>query len=164
MRGGKIVSRISRRARVLYIDVLFSEKQVSRVNLVQNVFKVVRITVCDYNVRDFFEFVEVSYNATVEKTIFFHSRLVNDDFYSFRLYSFHNALNGRLTEIIAVCFHRKAVNPDDFRVLLYDLLRDEILSRRVCFDDRRNKILRNVRVIRAKLLCIFRQAISAVSE
>ena len=69
-----------------------------------------------------------------------------------------------MTEIIASRLHRKAVNTDGLRIFRDYLIGDKILSCTVSRYDRRNDILRNAIVVCEKLLRIFRQAVTSVTE
>ena len=60
-----------------------------------------------------FESVQVvHYLAAEEGAAVFQCRLVDDYFRAFCLYPLHHALDAGLAEVIAVRFHRQAVNAD----------------------------------------------------
>ena len=141
-----------------------SEIEIAGINFIRNIRKVGRKTIGDNHVALAFELLYIPYHAAVEKRIFFKRRFVYDDLYALCLDSLHHALNGRLTEVVAVCLHRKAVNPDDFRLAGDNLIGDKVFTRRIGVYDSRYKVLRHVRIVGAKLLCVFGQAVAAVPE
>ena len=55
----------------------------------------------------------IDYLATEESAAVFKCRLVDDNLCSLCFDAFHDSLNGRLAEVIAILFHREAIDSDD---------------------------------------------------
>ena len=82
---------------------LVSSEQVARVDLVGHVVKAGVVAVGDDGLALALEGFEVAHNATAEEGgAVGKGGLVDDDFGSLSLDAFHDALNGRLAEVVAV--------------------------------------------------------------
>ena len=95
-----------------------------------------RRAVCDYDVALLFKFFKVFNYFRIKKIAAAVRRFVDDDPYALRFDALHNALNRRLTEIIAVRFHRQTVHADRLRLFCDYPIGDKIFARLVRFDDR----------------------------
>ena len=120
------------------------------------------------------EGVQIVYDfASKESGAVLQSRLVDDHSCTLCLDTLHDALDGRLAEVVGVGLHRQAVDTYNtfFLIrlietisvaitiisrLMQHLVRYKILSCTVAFDNSRHHVLRNVLVVCQELLGIFR--------
>ena len=108
--------------------------------------------------------------------------LVNDNSGSLGLDALHDTLDGRLPEVVGICFHGQAVHTDDdvFLSALFvagvrlavavsagdfqNAVGDEVLSGAVCLDDRFDEVFGHILIVGEQLLGIFWQAVTAVAK
>ena len=159
---------------------LISAEQIAGVDLVRNIIENSVVAVGNDGIRTFLEFLDViDHQRAEEGRSVLQRRFVDNDSCALRLDALHHALNGALTEVITVGFHRQAVHANGQRTFLIGIphgiggiisralqhaVGNEILAGAVGFHNRLHHILRHVLIIGEKLLGVFRQAISAIAE
>ena len=130
-----------------------------------------------------FEFLQIIDHAAAEEgASVFQGRLIDHDRGAFGLDPLHNALDRRLTEIVAVALHGEPVDTDRDAPLpvflgagialavavgagdFQDSVGDKVLPGTVAFYNGLNQVFRDIPVICQKLLGVLRQAVSAVPE
>ena len=93
---------------------LISSKYVSCINFLLYIIQTSVIPVGDNRLALCFESVQVVHHLAAEEgAAIFKCRLVDDYFRTFGFHPLHHALDRGLAEVIAVRFHRQAVNTDD---------------------------------------------------
>ena len=100
----------------------------------------------------------------MEKFIVFQRRFVNDDLDAFRLDAFHDTLYSGSAEIIGMALHGQPIDANDTGIFGNNRIGNMIFPRAVGRNNSRNQILRYILIVGQKLLCIFWQAVSTISE
>ena len=120
--------------------------------------------------------------GTEEGRSVFQSGFIYDNGGALGLDALHDTLDGRLPEVVGICFHGQAVHTDDdvFLSALFvagvrlavavsagdfqNAVGDKVLSRAVCLDDRFDEVFGHVLIVGEQLLGIFWQAVTAVAK
>ena len=165
-----------------YQCFLVPPKNVSRVYLVFYIIQACIIAVGDDGLAAGFEFLQViDHPAAEEGAAVCKGRFVDDHFGALRLDPLHHSLDAALAEVVAVRLHRQAVNPYRAALLLCRVVvpavvvvvvarlgehavSDEVLTSAVAVNYRLDQVLRDVSVVRKKLLRVLRKAVAAVAE
>lgn len=74
------------------------------------------MAVGDDDIADLFKLIEIADDAGVEKLFLVQRRLVDHDLDPFGFDALHDPLDGRGAEVVASCFHDKAIDADGFIV------------------------------------------------
>ena len=160
---------------------LIPSKQVSRIYFLLHVFEAFVEAVGDDGAALGLEGGEVVHHAAAEEGgAVVEGGFVDDDLRALGLHALHDALDGRLAEVVGVALHRQAVHADDaFARLLAVLVvarivvpaclaqhgvGDVVLARAVALDDGGHHVLRHVGVVGQELLGVLGQAVAAVAE
>lgn len=154
-------------------------EQVAGVDLLLYIIKAAVIAVGNDGLTPLFERFEVVYHLAAEEgRAILQRRLVDDDGRALGLDPLHDALNGRLPEVVGVRLHGQAVDADDAgllfpRVVLVLLpiavvarhlkhpVGDKVLAGAVGLHDSLDEVLGHVGVVGEKLLCVLGQAVAA---
>ena len=154
---------------------LISSKYVSRIYFLLHVFEAFVEAVGDDGADLGLEGCEVVHHAAAEEGgAVVEGGFVDDDFRALGFHALHDALDGRLTEVVGVALHRQAVHADDaFASLLAVLVvarmvvpaclaqhgvGDVVLARTVALDDGGHHVLGHVGIVGQELLVVFGQA------
>ena len=168
-------------ARVTVVSV--SAEDVSCVYLALDVIEGRIIAVGDDAAAHILEFLQVVDDlGAKEGRSVLERGLINDNSGSLGLDALHDALDGRLPEVVGICFHGQAVHTDDdvFLSALFvagvrlavavsagdfqNAVGDEVLSGAVCLDDRFDEVFGHILIVGEQLLGIFGQAVTAVAK
>ena len=159
-----------------------SPENISRVYLVPHIVQACIIAVGDDSLATALELLQViDHPAAEERAAVLERRFVDDDFCALGLDALHHSLDAALAEVVAVRLHCQAVNSYGAALLFgrvvvpavvvvvvaglgKDTVRDEVLPRAVAVHYRLDQVLRNVRVVRQKLLRVLRKAVAPVAE
>ena len=162
--------------------LLIPPKNIPRIYLVPDIIQACVVAVGDDGLAAGFEFLQViDYPTAEEGAAVCKGRFVDDHFGALRLDPLHNSLDAALAEVVAVRLHRQAVNPYSATLLLrrvvvaavvvvvvarfgQDPVSDEVLTGAVAVDYRLDKVLRDICIVREKLLGVFRKAVASVTE
>ena len=160
--------------------ILISSENVSCVDLILNIVEACVVAVGYDGLGLGFEgFEVVDHPAAEEAAAVFEGRFINNDLRAFGLDALHYALDGTLSEVVAVGLHRQTVDTYDaslfFRTVPLavaavvagfreHLVGYEILAGAVGVHYRLDEVLRDVVVVREELLRVFRKAVAAVAE
>ena len=160
--------------------ILISSENVSCVDLILNIVEACVVAVGYDGLGLGFEgFEVVDHPAAEEAAAVFEGRFINNDLRAFGLDALHYALDGTLSEVVAVGLHRQTVDTYDaslfFRTVPLavaavvagfreHLVGYEVLAGAVGVHYRLDKVLRDVVVVREELLRVFRKAVAAVAE
>ena len=164
------------------MPISISPENVPRVYFLLHVIQTGVVTVRNDGFALPLEFLQViDYPAAEEGAAVCKGRFVDDHFGALRLDPLHNSLDAALAEVVAVRFHGQAVNAYSATFFLrrvvisavvvvvvarlgQDPVRDEVLAGAVAVDYRLDKVLRDVGVVRKKLLRVLRKAVAAIAE
>ena len=95
---------------------LISLEQIAGINFFLNIIETGVVAVGDDGLGKRFELLEIIDNTRAEEGVTIGKRgFVDDDLGTFGLHAFHDSLNGRLAEIVAVRFHRQAIDTNNTR-------------------------------------------------
>ena len=158
-------------------------EEVTGVDLFADVVEDGVVAVCEDAAAFGLELGEVVNDAASEEgAAVFEGRFVDDDAGTLRLDALHDALDRGLAEVVGVRLHGQAIHTDDGFLLEGLLLLvvaciglicvgdfehavcDEVLPGAITLDDRLDQVLRDVLVVREKLLRVLREAVAAVAE
>ena len=171
-------------ARLFYFvsnDVLISFENVSSINLISYIVEAGIITVGDDGLALRLELGEVVDDLRTEECrAVFKGGLVDDDLGTLGLDTFHDALDGALTEVVGVALHRETIDTDGDRLLAavilvicavsipagltQHLVGNEVLTGAVALDDGGHHILRHVGIVGQELFGVLWQAVAAIAE
>ena len=146
---------------------LIPSKYVSRIYFLLHIFEAFVEAVGDYGVALCLEGGEVVHHAAAEEGgAVVEGGFVDDDLRTLGLHALHDALDGRLAEVVGVALHRQAVHADDaFAGLLAVLVvarvvvpaglaqhgvGDVVLARAVALHDGGHHVLRYVLIVGQK--------------
>ena len=166
---------------ILYSSIrLISLENVPCIYLVFHVIQAGIIAVGDDGGGLPLERIEVVNNFAAEEGVAVRqSWLIDDNRCTLGLDALHNALDGRLAEVVGVALHRQAVHADDYFFLLIGFpagifmvipgflqhgVGDVVLARAVALDDGGHHVLGHVGVVGQELLGVLGQAVAAVAE
>lgn len=163
----------------LYNVVLVSTEQVAGIDLLLHIVQAAIVAVGNNGLAALLELVQIVDNlAAKEGSAILQSRLIDDNCRALGLDTLHNALNGRLTEVVGVGLHGQAVDADDTGLLVRRVILvlfpiavvarhlehpvcNEIFAGAVGLHDGLDEIFRHILVVGEELLGIFRQAVAA---
>ena len=101
---------------------------VAGVNLLFNIGQRIIETIRNDGLAQLFEQGEIVHHTTSEEGgAIFQSRLVDNHLGTLSLDAFHNALNGRLAEIVGIGFHGESVYTNGAGTLCLSCCRDTVL-------------------------------------
>ena len=155
-------------------------KQISRIYFLLHIFEAFVEAVGNDGAALGLEGGEVVHHAAAEEGgAVVEGGFVDDDFRALGLHALHDALDGRLAEVVGVALHRQAVHADDaFAGLLAVLVvarivvpaclaqhsvGDVVLARAVALDDGGHHVLGHVGVVGQELLGVLGQAVYKVT-
>lgn len=97
--------------RALYsFPLSISPKNISRINLLLHIIQTTIIPIRNNRLAHLFKLLKIIYHlAAKECAVIFQRRLVNNDGRASGFDSLHDALNGKLAEVVRVAFHDQAV-------------------------------------------------------
>ena len=168
--------------RRLKLSTLIPTEQVAGVDFVLYIIQTAVVAVGDDGLAALFENVQIVHHfAAEEGSAILQSRLIDDNCRALGLDTLHDALNGRLTEVIGVGLHGQAVDADDTGLLVRRVILvlfpvavvarhlehpvcNEIFAGAVGLHDGLDEIFRHILVVGEELLGIFRQAVAAVTK
>ena len=157
-------------------------KEIPRIDLIFHIFQVCSpVSVRQDHRTSAFEFVKVVHDRAAEKCRSRKHRLVNDNLGAFGFDSFHHTLYRTVSEIVAPLLHDQPIDADDggpfpgsvvflCRPVVVKacpfkrLIGNEFLARPIRLDDGFDQILRDIPIIRQKLLRVLWQTVPAVPE
>lgn len=166
----------------LYNVVLVSTEQVAGIDLLLHIVQAAIVAVGNNGLAALLELVQIVDNlAAKEGSAILQSRLIDDNCRALGLDTLHDALNGRLTEVVGVGLHGQAVDADDTGLLVRRVILvlfpiavvarhlehpvcNEIFAGAVGLHDGLDEIFRHILVVGEELLGIFRQAVAAVTK
>ena len=165
--------------RRLKLSTLIPTEQVAGVDFVLYIIQTAVVAVGDDGLAALFENVQIVHHfAAEEGSAILQSRLIDDNCRALGLDTLHDALNGRLTEVVGVGLHGQAVDADDTELLVRRVILvlfpvavvarhlehpvcNEIFAGAVGLHDGLDEIFRHILVVGEELLGIFRQAVAA---
>lgn len=128
----------------------------------------------------FLELIKViNHQRAKEGLAILDGRLVDYHLCTFGLDRFHNALNGTLAEVVAVTFHREAIDPNDTFLLTVGiplatgfviarlaeyLLCNEVLTGGIAGDNGFYQIFRHISIVGKELFSILGKAVAAIAK
>ena len=160
-----------------------SSEDISCVNFIHDVVEDWIIAVGDDATAHILEFLQVVDDLRAkEGGSVLECWLVNNNSGSLGLDAFHDALDGRLPEVVGIRFHGQPVDTDNDVFQLAFLIVgvrfaatvcpgniqyafcDKVFSRTISLDDCFNKVFRYILIVGEQLLSIFGQAVTAVAK
>ena len=145
--------------------ILVSPKNISSIDLPLHIRQTRVKTVGQDNVALGFEGIHVIHHLIAnELAAILQCGFVDDDVHSVGFQVLNNVLDGRSAEVVAVALHRKAIDSNGLRLAFQDGVGNELLAHCIALYHGFNHSLRDILVVRKKLLSVFREAVAAVAE
>ena len=161
---------------------LIATEDVAGVDLILDVIKAGVVAVGDDGMRLFLECLKIVDDLAAEEgRAIGKSWLVDNDFSTLGLDALHDALDGRLAEVVGVGFHREAIDTDNACVgvigtilvvacvvvpscHLQHSIGNEVLACAVALHNGCHHLLRDILVIGKELLGVLGQAIASIAK